>query len=90
MIGVNKRIIVVSMAGTVIPMLNPVIVKKSKEIYETEESCLSQPGIIKTVRHQAVEVEFFDMRFQKHRQTYSGLTAQIIQHEIDHCEGILI
>jgi len=90
MIGVNKRIIVVSMGGITVPMLNPVIVQKSKETYEAEESCLSHTGIKKTVRHQSVDVEFFDMRFQKHRQTYSGFTAQIIQHEIDHCQGILI
>lgn len=90
MIGVNKRIIVVDMEGSATPMLNPVIVKKSQETYETEEGCLSHTGVKKTTRHQSITVEFFDMGFHKRRQAYSGFTAQIIQHEIDHCDGILI
>lgn len=90
MIGVNKRVIAVDVEGSPLLMLNPVIVKKSKETYETEEGCLSHTGVTKTMRHQSITVEFSDMRFQKRRQTYSGFTAQIIQHEIDHCDGILI
>lgn len=90
MIGVNKRVIAVDVEGSPLLMLNPVIVKKSKETYETEEGCLSHTGVKKTTRHQSITVEFSDMRFQKRRQTYSGFTAQIIQHEIDHCDGILI
>lgn len=90
MIGVNKRIIAVSMNGFPIVMINPVITKKSKETYEAEEGCLSLSGERKAVRHHSIEVEFLDMSFQSHRQTYTGWTAQVIQHEIDHCEGILI
>ena len=90
MIGVNKRIIAVSMNGFPFVMINPVIVKRSKETYETEEGCLSLSGERKTIRHQSVEVEFLDMAFQPHRQAYTGWIAQVIQHEIDHCEGILI
>ena len=89
MIGVNKRIIAVSLNGFPIVMINPVIVKKSAETYEAEEGCLSLSGTRKALRYQSVEVEFLDMAFQPHRQTYTSLTAQIIQHEMDHCEGIL-
>lgn len=90
MIGVNKRIIAVDMGGMPVPMLNPVIVGRSGETYETEEGCLSHAGTRKTTRHQSVEVEYLDLGFQKRRQTYSGFVAQVIQHEIDHCDGILI
>ena len=89
MIGVNKRIIVVNMGFVNVAMLNPVIVKKSGA-YETEEGCLSLTGVRKTTRYENIEVEFQDISFRKQRQKYSGWTAQIIQHEIDHCEGILI
>lgn len=90
MIGVNKRIIAVSLGGIPVVMLNPVIVKRSPETYETEEGCLSLSGMRKTIRYQCIEVTYQDMAFQSHRQTYSGFTAQVIQHEVDHCEGILI
>lgn len=89
MIGVNKRIIAVNMGFVNVAMLNPVIVKKSGA-YETEEGCLSLAGVRKTTRYENIEVEFQDLSFRKQRQKYSGWTAQIIQHEIDHCEGILI
>lgn len=89
MIGVNKRIIAVNMGMINVAMLNPVIVKKSGA-YETEEGCLSLTGVRKTIRYENIEVEFQDISFRKQRQKYSGWTAQIIQHEIDHCEGILI
>jgi len=90
MIGVNKRIIVISLGGFPLVMLNPVIIKRSKETYEAEEGCLSLAGVRNTLRHETIEVSYQDMAFQTHRQTYSGFTAQIIQHEVDHCEGILI
>lgn len=90
MIGVNKRIIAVSLGGVPAVMLNPVIVGRSPETYETEEGCLSLSGVRKTTRHQSIEVTYQDMALRSHRQTYSGLVAQIIQHEVDHCEGILI
>ena len=90
MIGVNKRIIVFSIGPVIIPMINPVITKKSKETYQAEESCLSLSGTRKTIRHQQIEVEYLDMNFKKQKQSYSGFPAQIIQHEIDHCDGIVI
>lgn len=90
MIGVNKRIIVVSLGGFPLVMLNPVLTKTSAETYEAEEGCLSLSGVRKTTRHASIEVSYQDMAFQSHRQSFSGFTAQIIQHEVDHCEGILI
>ena len=89
MIGVNKRIIAVNMGFINVAMLNPVIVKKSGS-YETEEGCLSLDGVRKTTRYENIEVKFQDISFHKQRQKYSGWTAQIIQHEIDHCDGIII
>ncbi|WP_444642976.1 peptide deformylase [Caproiciproducens sp. R1] len=89
MIGVDKRIIVFSLGPVNIPMINPVIAKRS-EPYETEEGCLSLTGVRKTTRFRSIEVEFLDRSFKPQKQTFTGWTAQIIQHEIDHCEGILI
>lgn len=89
MIGVAKRIIVVNMGVIDVAMLNPVIVKKSKP-YEVEESCLSFAGARRTTRYEEIELEFQNIKFQKQRQRFSGLLAQIIQHECDHLEGILI
>ncbi len=90
MIGVNKRIIAFSVGPMIITMINPVITKKSKVTYETEEGCLSLPGTRKTTRHNEIEVEYLDMNFKKRKQKYNGFPAQIIQHEIDHCDGIVI
>lgn len=89
MIGVKKQIIVVNMGIVNIPMINPVIVKKSGA-YETEEGCLSLTGVRKTMRFREIEVEFLDINWKKQKQKYSGWIAQIIQHEIDHCHGIVI
>ncbi|WFR60153.1 peptide deformylase [Anaerocolumna sp. AGMB13025] len=89
MIGVKKRIIVVSMGFAYITMINPVIVKKFGA-YETEEGCLSLVGVRRTTRYKDIEVDFQDLNFKKQHQKYSGWIAQIIQHEIDHCEGIVI
>lgn len=89
MIGVKKRIIIFSVDIMQVVMINPVIVKKNKP-YQTEEGCLSLSGTRKTIRYQEIEVSYLDMNFKKHRNKYSGWTAQIIQHEIDHCNGILI
>ena len=72
-----------------IVMVNPEIVKKEKP-YETEEGCLSLIGVRKTTRYENVEVSYLDKNFRKQRQKFSGWTAQIIQHEIDHCNGIII
>ena len=70
-------------------MLNPVIVSKSGA-YETEEGCLSLDGVRKTTRYEQIEVSYQDLMMKPHRQKYSGYVAQIIQHEVDHCDGILI
>lgn len=89
MIGVKKRIIAVNMGIVDVAMINPVIVKKSGA-YETEEGCLSLVGVRKTTRYQEIEVEFQDINWKKQRQKFSGWIAQIIQHECDHLEGIII
>jgi len=89
MIGVHKRIIVVRVGPISMPMLNPVIVSKSSE-YETEEGCLSLLGVRKCKRYRDIEVSYQDASFQPRRQKYSGWIAQIIQHEIDHCNGVII
>ena len=89
MIGVKKRIIIVNMGFMNVVMYNPVIVKKDTP-YETEEGCLSLDGVRKATRYQNIEVEYLDSSWKKHRQEYSGWTAQIIQHEVDHLSGIII
>ena len=89
MIGVKKRILVFSIGTIIVPMVNPVILKKEK-IYDTEESCLSLTGFRETKRYEVIEVEYLDRNFKKHKETFKGFTAQIIQHEIDHFEGIII
>lgn len=89
MIGIKKRIIVYSVGMIGVPMINPVIVRKSKP-YETEEGCLSLTGVRKTTRYECIDVDYLDRNFKKQRQTFTGWTAQIIQHEIDHCDGIVI
>ena len=89
MIGVKKCIIVVNMGLMNVAMVNPEIVKKS-EPYETEEGCLSLVGVRKTTRYEYIEVKYLDANFVSKKQKFSGWTAQIIQHEIDHCNGILI
>ena len=89
MIGVKKRIIIVNAGFRDIIMFNPVIVRKSGP-YETEEGCLSLPGVRKTKRYQTIKVQWQNEQFQTRIKTFTGWTAQIIQHEIDHCEGILI
>ena len=90
MIGASVRIIAFDNAGTYMVMLNPEIVKSSGE-YETEESCLSLlGGPRKTKRFQKIKVRYQTLDFQTRLKTYEGWTAQIIQHEVDHCNGILI
>ena len=89
MIGVNKRIIAFDNIGTYMVMFNPVIVKKSAP-YDAEEGCLSLTGTRKTKRYQTIKVQWQNEQFQTRIKTFTGWAAQIIQHEIDHCEGILI
>lgn len=89
MIGVNKSIIIINTGMFATVMYNPVIVKKSFP-YETEEGCLSLDGKRKTTRYAHIEVEYRDMRWKKERRSFTGWIAQIIQHEYDHTQGILI
>ena len=89
MIGINKRIIVFDDDGKYQVMFNPVIVKRS-DPYEAEEGCLSLTGRRKVKRYQTIKVQWQNEKFQARRKTFTGWTAEIIQHEIDHCEGVLI
>ena len=89
MIGVKKAIIVVSAGPFDILMYNPVIVSKRKP-FETEEGCLSLEGVRKTTRYEEIEVEYQDAGFKKQKSRFTGWTAQIIQHEVDHLMGIII
>ena len=89
MIGERKRIIVFCNGPMQMIMVNPQITAKSG-LYETEEGCLSLAGTRKTKRYQQITVRYQDQAFQTRTGTFEGFTAQIIQHEIDHCEGILI
>lgn len=89
MIGVNKSIIVVAAGPFQFAMVNPVITDKSGE-YRTEEGCLSLDGVRKCTRYEQIEVDYLDADFKPQHGKYSGVTAQIIQHEVDHCNGIII
>ena len=89
MIGVKKRAIIVSMGLISVVMFNPVITRKDGP-YEAEEGCLSLTGVRKTTRYEAITLEYIDVEWKRQRRTFTGWTAQIIQHEVDHLEGILI
>ena len=89
MIGVHKRIIVINAGFAPMVLINPVITQKSGP-YQAEEGCLSLAGARQTTRYREIEVHFQDMDFKPRQQRFSGYAAQIIQHEVDHCEGILI
>ena len=89
MIGVNKRIIVFDDDGKYQVMFNPVIVKRDRP-YEAEEGCLSLTGRRKTKRFQTIKVQWQNEKFQTRLKTFTDWTAEIIQHEIDQCEGVLI
>ena len=89
MIGVLKRIIAVEAEDGYLVLFNPVILKKSGQ-YEAEEGCLSLEGVRKTKRYQSIKVQYQTMDGKPRIKTFTGWTAQIIQHEIDHCDGILV
>uniref|UniRef100_UPI003FED6236 peptide deformylase n=1 Tax=Candidatus Limivicinus sp. TaxID=3030905 RepID=UPI003FED6236 len=89
MIGVNKRIIAFDNEGEYMVMLNPMIVKQSG-VYEAEEGCLSLTGTRKVRRFKSIKVQWQNEKLQPRIKTFTGWTAEIIQHEIDHCEGVLI
>ena len=89
MIGEKKNIIIVNVGLWDIVMFNPVIISK-RDLYETEEGCLSLDGLRKTTRYQNIEVEYHDFEWKKQRLKLSGWTAQIVHHEIDHLSGRII
>lgn len=89
MIGYKKRVLVFAVDMMIVPMINPVMLRKEQP-YEAEESCLSLTGVRKTTRYEIIEVEYLDKSFKKQKQVFTGFTAQIIQHEMDHFEGIII
>ena len=89
MLGVNKRIIAFESDGEYMVMFNPVIVRQSGA-YEAQEGCLSLSGVRKTRRYRTIKVQWQNEKLQTRLRTFSGFTAEIIQHEIDHCQGVLI
>ena len=89
MIGKKKRIIVLAKGPIAVAMINPVILSASGE-YETEEGCLSLEGVRKTKRYRSIRLKWQDMQMKEHVGTLDGFQAQIVQHEIDHCDGKLI
>lgn len=89
MIGVKKRIIAINMGMFYVAMLNPVIISKSGP-YEAVEGCLSLDGVRQTTRYQEIEVEYYDVNWKKQNSKFTGWNAEIIQHECDHLEGIII
>jgi len=89
MIGVKKRVIIVSLGFADTVMYNPVLLSKDTP-YEAEEGCLSLDGTRRTTRYQNIEVEYRNAAWKKRREKHSGWIAQIIQHELDHLDGIII
>lgn len=89
MIGVAKRVIAFDNSGSYMVMFNPEIVDRSSP-YETQEGCLSLEGTRNTTRYRTIKVSYQDEKFKSRTRTFTGWTAQIIQHEIDHCNGIII
>ena len=89
MIGKRKRIIVMAKGPLVVAMINPKILSASGE-YETEEGCLSLEGVRKTKRYRSIRLQWQDIQMKVHTGTLDGFQAQIVQHEIDHCNGVLI
>ena len=89
MIGASKNIIVVAARPSQFAMINPVITKKTGA-FQTEEGCLSLDGVRPCTRYKEIEVDYLDTNFKKQHGKYIGWTAQIIQHEVDHCNGIVI
>lgn len=89
MIGVNKRIIAFDNDGEYMVMFNPEILRKTGP-YDTEEGCLSLTGVRPVKRWKTIKVKWQNEKFQQRIKNFTGWTAEIIQHEIDHCEGIII
>lgn len=89
-IGVAKRVILVRQNNNFVAFINPVIIKKSPKTYITQEGCLSLDGLRTVKRHRSVKVVYTTIQGKRKVQEFSGFVAEIIQHEIDHCNGILI
>ena len=89
MIGVARRIIVFDNAGTYVTMFNPEIIRADGP-YTAEEGCLSLSGVRKTKRYRSIKARYQNEAMQVRLKTFTGFPAQIIQHEIDHCNGVLI
>lgn len=89
-IGIPKRVILARQGNKFIPFLNPVIIKKSPKTYTTKEGCLSLDGIRTVQRHHSIKVMWTTPDGKRQAKEFSGYIAQILQHEIDHCDGILI
>ena len=90
MIGIRKNIIIVQTQLAPIVMFNPKMLSHSAGTYESEEGCLSLEGTRKTLRYESVEIEYYDRDMKRDTGKFSGFTARIIQHEMDHCKGIII
>ena len=90
MIGERKTILAAQIGKDYLVMINPKIVDHSKQCYETEESCLSLTGQRPVKRYSIIVVEYLDRKFKRKKQTFRDFEAQIIQHEMDHFEGILL
>ena len=90
MIGVNKRIAAVSSGKSSFVLINPVITAHSEETYQASEGCLSLEGKRYAERYEWICVEYYDIKFKKQKQKFSGFTAQIIQHEMNHFDGKVI
>ena len=89
-IGESARIIIAKMGKEFIPFVNPEIISHSQSTYEAEEACLSHEGTKPAKRYVWIEIAYRDRNFRKKKQKFNGFVAQVIQHEMDHCQGILI
>ena len=89
-IGYYKRAIVVKIGDQYIPFINPIIIKRSGKPYRAIEGCLSLAGTRDVKRYQSITVSFYDRNGKIKTQTYTGYVAQVIQHECDHLDGVLI
>ena len=90
MIGASKRVIAFFDDKTPVLMYNPIIIKTSGKRYESEEGCLSLTGVRKTLRYEKIKVQYEDVHWKRRIRSFQGLSAQIIQHEMDHCDGVII
>ena len=90
MIGERKCIIAIRVGHAYLAMLNPTVVRHSKEVYDVSEGCLSLDGERPTTCYKWIEVEYRDLKFKKQKQVFRDFPAEIVQHEMDHCAGILI